>query len=120
MHERELPRTDLCGKFVLQARDQIVIKFHSHDVGTTRQKSLGQESKPWTNLQDQPTWFWSTCLHDPVANVEIMQKVLAQALLRRMAVNTTAARRLTVLWTHAGTAVPMRHCACTSRPALGS
>ena len=96
---------------MLQARDQIVVKLHSNDVGTARKECLGQESEPWANLQDELPRSRRTSLHDAIANVQIVQEVLAEALLGRMAVNTPTAWCLAILRTHAGTAVPMRHCA---------
>ena len=111
VNEGQLPRTDLRCELVLQARDQIVVELHSNHVGAARKECLGQESEARTDLKDQLPCGWCTSLHDAIANVQIVQEVLAQALLGRMAVNTPTAWCLAILWTHAGTAVPMRHCA---------
>jgi hypothetical protein len=111
VNEGQLPRTDLRGELVFQTWNEIRVKLNGGDLCTARKKRLGQESEPWTDLKDQLSCGWCTSLHDAIANIQIMQEVLAQALLGRMAINTPTVRCLAILWTHAGTAVPMRHCA---------
>jgi hypothetical protein len=96
---------------MLQARDQIVINLYGNHVGTASQKRLGQESEPWADFKDELPCDWRAGLHDAIPNIEIVQEVLAEALLRRMPFNTAALWSLAILWTHAGTAAPMRHCA---------
>ena len=111
VNEDQLARTNLRGKLVLQARDQIVVELHSNHVGAARKECLGQESETRTDLKDQLSCGWCTSLHDTIANIQIVQEVLAEALLGGMAVNASTARCLAILWTHAGTAAPIRHCA---------
>jgi hypothetical protein len=96
---------------MLQARDQIVVKLYGNHVCTASQKCLGKESEPWPDFKDELSCGWRTGLHDAIANIEIVQEVLAKALLGRMAVYAATARYLAILRAHAGTAVPMRHCA---------
>jgi hypothetical protein len=96
---------------MLQARDQIVIELYGNHVGTASQKCLGQESEPWPDFKDELPCGWRTGLHDAITNIEIVQEVLAKALLGGMAVNASTARCLAILRTHAGTAAPIRHCA---------
>ena len=67
--EGQLPRTNLRGELVLQARDQIVIELHSNHVGATCQERLGQESEARTDLKDQLSCGWCTSLHDAIANI---------------------------------------------------
>ena len=52
MNKCQLPSTDLRGKLMLQARNQVVIEFNSNDVGSARQECFGQESEPWTNFKN--------------------------------------------------------------------
>ena len=111
VNEGQLSRTDLRGELVLQARNQIVVELHSNYVGATCKECLGEESETWTNFKNQLSCGWCTSLHDAIAYVQIVQEVLAQALLGGMAINTPTAWCLAILWAHAGTAVPMRHCA---------
>jgi hypothetical protein len=66
---------------MLQARDQVVVKLYGNHVRTTSQKCLGQESEPWTNFKDELPCGWRTGLHDAIPNIEIVQEVLAEALL---------------------------------------
>jgi hypothetical protein len=76
---------------MLQARDQIVIKLYGNHVGTASQECLGQESEPWPDFKDALPCGWRTSLHDAIPNIEIVQEVLAKALLGRMAVYTATA-----------------------------
>ena len=96
---------------MLQARDQIVVKLYGNHVCTASQKCLGKESEPWPDFKDELSCGWRTGLHNAITNIEIVQEVLAKALLGRMAVYAATARCLAILRAHAGTAVPMRHCA---------
>jgi hypothetical protein len=91
MHEGQLPRAQVRRKLLTKSRNQIVIKLNGNDVRATGEQSLRQESKPRTDLQDRLAFDRGTRLHDAITHIQIVEEVLAKALLGRMAINPAAA-----------------------------
>ena len=82
--ERELTSGNLRGKTLVEARQQIVVKFNRNDVCACCEQPLCERVEPWSDLKDRLAVRCGTGGNDRVTRLKVNKEALAQPSLGEM------------------------------------